>query len=68
MSKFLKVENESNLVRDVQSRAIINTSSSDYDKYMKRKNAILEQKKEVDELKLEVSEIKDLLKQLLDKV
>ena len=68
MNDLIKVKDSVGLVRDVKSRAIINTSSVDYDKYMQRRNAILKEKQEVAELKKEVTEIKDMLAKILEKI
>jgi hypothetical protein len=70
----LKVEGHDSLVRDVRSNAIINTSKTDYELYLKRiksreqqgdeiRNAI----KEINTLKTELEEIKVLLKEVLKK-
>ena len=69
MSDTLKVEGHTHLVRDVNSNAIINTNTSDYQLYMKRvkvrekeadklRNAV----KEINNIKSEIREIKDLIK------
>ena len=74
MSDTLKVEGHTHLVRDVNSNAIINTNTSDYQLYMKRvkvrekeadklRNAC----KEINNLKSELREIKGLLTKVLDK-
>ena len=68
MNDLIKVKDSVGLVRDVKSRAIINTSSVDYDKYMQRRNAILKEKQEVAVLKKEVTEIKDMLAKILEKI
>jgi hypothetical protein len=70
----LKVEGHDSLVRDVNSNAIINTSKTDYEFYLKRvksreqqgdeiRNAV----KEINTLKTELEEIKVLLKEVLKK-
>lgn len=70
----LKVEGHDSLVRDVHSNAIINTSKTDYEFYLKRvksreqqgdeiRNAV----KEINTLKTELEEIKVLLKEVLKK-
>jgi recombinational DNA repair ATPase RecF len=68
MNDLIKVKDSVGLVRDVKSRAIMNTSSVDYDKYMQRRNAILKEKQEVAVLKKEVTEIKDMLAKILEKI
>ena len=74
MSHTLKVEGHTHLVRDVNSNAIINTNTSDYQLYMKRvkvrekeadklRNAC----KEINNLKSELREIKEMVKQIVNK-
>ena len=73
-SLTLKVEGHENLVRDVRSRAIVNTNSSEYKKYMsrfrtreKQGDEIRNTIKEINNLKQELFEIKNLLKEVLNK-
>ena len=72
MSDTLKVEGQTHLVRDVNSNAIINTNTSEYQLYMKRvkmrekeadklRNAV----KEINNIKSEIREIKDLIKKIV---
>ena len=72
MSKYLKVEGHSSLVRDTYSNGIINTNVSEYQIYMQRvksrekqgdqiRNAV----KEINTLKTELREIKNLLKEIV---
>ena len=72
MSDTIKVEGQTHLVRDVNSNAIINTNTSDYQLYMKRvkvrekeadklRNAV----KEINNIKSEIREIKDLIKKIV---
>ena len=72
MSDIIKVEGHTHLVRDVNSNAIINTNTSDYQLYMKRvkvrekeadklRNAV----KEINNIKSEIREIKDLIKKIV---
>ena len=72
MSKYLKVEGYTSLVRDVNSNGIVNTNVSEFETYMKRvrnrerqgdqiRNAV----KEINTLKAELREIKGLIKELV---
>ena len=72
MSKLVKVEGHSSLVRDTYSNGIINTNVSEYQIYMQRvksrekqgdqiRNAV----KEINTLKTELREIKNLLKDIV---
>lgn len=63
MSK-LKVEGHSNLYRDPDSGAVINSSQSDYENYMKAKQKREAMFSEINTLKQELDEIKQLLKNL----
>ena len=72
MSKFLKVEGHQSLVRDTNSGAIVNSSVSEYEVYMKRVRSREEQGdqirnavKEINNLKAELREIKVLIKELV---
>ena len=73
MSKYLKVEGYTSLVRDVNSNGIVNTNVSEFETYMKRvrnreqqgdqiRNAV----KEINTLKAELREIKGLIKELIN--
>jgi len=70
----LKVEGYTGLARDVSSKAIINTSRSEYDTYMdsmkqrkKERDQLRDTVREINSLKCEMHEIKSLLMQLMDK-
>ena len=72
MSDILKVDGHTDLVRDVNSNAIINTNQTEYQLYMKRikvrekqseklRNAV----KEIYNLKSELREIKELVRKIV---
>ena len=74
MTDFVKVKGHSDLHRDVNSNAVINTNVSEYSLYMKRiktrqkdndkfKNAV----REINNLKHELREIKTLIKEIVNK-
>ena len=72
--EYLKVEGHDNLVRDVNSKAIINTSRSAYVAAVTRSRAVQQQKDELRDatrqiniLKSEMHEIKNLLVKLVEK-
>ena len=74
MTKYLKVENEIDLVRDSSSGAIINRNVSEFEAYKKRKLKMQENQdkvrdacREINNLKQELYEIKDLIKKLVGK-
>jgi len=70
----LKVQGFDSLVRDTNSNAVINTSTSEYKIYMQRVKAREKQSdqirnvvKDINNLKSELREIKDLIKESLGK-
>ena len=60
----LKVEGHSNLYRDVNSGAVINSDQDEYDRYIKAKANRDSMVTEINTLKQELDEIKQLLKQI----
>ena len=75
MSRFLKVIDKPGLRRDTQNGAIINTQLGDHDKYIQQRKVLVEQKQRIDRLEDKVSDIesgvndiKQLLKQVLQKL
>ena len=74
MTKYLKVENENDLVRDSSSGAIINRNVSEFEAYKKRRLKMQENQdkvrdacREIINLEQELYEIKDLIKKLVGK-
>ena len=72
MTQFLKVEGNDSLVRDVSTKAIINTNKSEYENYIRQKQLVGERKaeierqnKEINSIKSELSEVKSLLMTLI---
>jgi cell fate (sporulation/competence/biofilm development) regulator YmcA (YheA/YmcA/DUF963 family) len=70
--EYLKVKDHVNLVKDPQTNAVINTSKSEYEEYMKRKKARLSETSFsilstlcVSEIRDDLNEIKSLLKMLV---
>jgi len=69
---YLKVKGHSNLVRDTESHAIINTNRSTYELYMKKQmqrrrqqDELRDTVREINNLKNEMYEIKELLKKVI---
>jgi triacylglycerol esterase/lipase EstA (alpha/beta hydrolase family) len=62
--EYLKVKDHVNLVKDPQTNAVINTSKSEYEEYMKRKKARLSETQRVESIENEVSEIRDDLNEI----
>tara|TARA_Y100001937_G_scaffold14782_1_gene20051 strand:- start:659 stop:895 length:237 start_codon:yes stop_codon:yes gene_type:complete len=72
--RYLKVEGYSELVRDTNSSAIINTNKTAYQRAIARAKAATKERdqfrnatREINNLKCEMHEIKDMLKKVLDK-
>jgi hypothetical protein len=72
MTTYLKVENNSSLVRDISSNAIVNRNTDDYEQYMRNKqlaaqrmNKINEQDDQINNLKQDMAELKDMVAALL---
>ena len=71
--QFVKVKDHDNLVRDPFSNSIINTSKTEYDEYIARRDKAIKNnesssnmKEDLDNLKSEMNEIKSLLKELVN--
>jgi len=63
---MIKVEGHSNLYRDEDSGAIVNTDSNAYNQYVNSLNNRRKHKEEIADLKNEINEIKSLLKEFLN--
>lgn len=68
----LQVDTDKDLVRDVGTTAIINTNMNEYNNYLKRKMSaeerkqlIVQQQVELENIKTELSELKDLLTKMI---
>ena len=74
MEKYIKVETDESLVRDVNSKAIINRNQSEFDKFLELSRKKHEEKRkfdnmrsDLDSLKQDMNEIKTLLRNIMDK-
>jgi len=65
---LIPIENNHSLYRDIESGAVLNCSSSDYESYLQHKKLLLEKQDEIQSLKNEVSEIKDMMRLILSKL
>lgn len=72
--RYLKVEGHSDLVRDVETGAIINRNRSAFEKakqrsieIQKRNDELRDATREINNLKCEMHEIKGLLKELVNR-
>ena len=73
-NRYLKVEGKSDLVRDINTNAIVNKNRSAYEiakrraaDAQKQRDEIRSATREINTLKCEMHEIKDMLKTLLDR-
>jgi hypothetical protein len=62
--KHLKVEGHSNLVRDEETKAILNTSMKDYNQYMRLKKIKENENKRFEDLENDLNGIKDDLQDI----
>lgn len=74
MIKIIKVQDESNLVRDVETGAILFNNSAQHHKYIEqrkkfvsRNDQIEQQAEEINSIKNDISEIKGMLTALLNR-
>lgn len=65
--EVVKIQDNEDLIRDVSTRAILNSDMSSLEKYRARRNKEREMNDDVQNLKQDVNEIKSMLKQLLEK-
>jgi hypothetical protein len=75
INRYVKVKDEPNLLRDINSKGIVNTDSNGLLDYKKAKEkralknkAILQYENDINTLKNEVSDIKDSLKLILERL
>lgn len=64
---MIKVEGYTNLYRDEETGAIINTDSTGYDDYVRSIERRDVEKREIEKMKSDIDEIKSLLKDFLNK-
>jgi hypothetical protein len=68
MTKYLKVEGREDLVRDVDSKAILSTDLRKLQEHREKKEffkSLLAQKDDINTLKAEMQDIKALLQQII---
>ena len=72
--KVVKVEDDLNLVRDVETGAILFNNTAQYQNYVEQRKKILsrnnqveQQKEEINSMKNDISEIKGMLTALLNR-
>ncbi len=74
MEKYLKVESDVSLVRDMESNAVVSRNKTEFDKFLNLSRKKYEEKvkfdnmrSDLDSLKQDMDEIKTLLKNIMDK-
>lgn len=65
---LIRVDGERTLYRDENSTAIINVDNDAYQQYVDARNRKLKEMSEIETLKNEVAELKDLMRQLIEKL
>ena len=72
MKKYLKVESDHGLLRDVSNNAIVNNNFNEYEQFVQISKLKYNEKKEIEDLKSDVNsmkndldEIKSLLKSIV---
>ena len=72
MKKYLKVDSDHGLLRDVNTNAIVNNNYNEYEQFVQVSKLKFNEKKEIEDLKSDVNsmkndldEIKSLLKSLV---
>jgi hypothetical protein len=64
---LIKIQGSPGLMRDIETRAIINNNSTDYQKHLLSKQIIKSKEDRIEALETDMSEIKQMLRELLEK-
>jgi tetrahydromethanopterin S-methyltransferase subunit B len=64
MNEYVKVKDHLSLVRDPRTNAILNTSKSEYDEYMKARKKNASKAERVEQLETDVNDIKNDLNEI----
>ena len=64
MKKYVKVEAQDSLVRDMSSNAIVNNNKNEYENFLRISEQKYKEKKEFEKLKSDVDGIKDDLDEI----
>ena len=67
MSKYIKIENEQDLVKDSDTGAILNTNLDSLSAYKAKRKKDAEMQNRVDKIENDIGDIKSMLKELLNK-
>ena len=64
MKRYVKVESQDNLVRDMSSNAIVNNNKSEYENFLRISEQKYREKKEFEKLKTDVNSMKNDLDEI----
>ena len=64
MKKYVKVEAQDNLVRDMSSNAIVNNNKSEYENFLRVSEQKYKEKREFEKLKTDVNSMKNDLDEI----
>ena len=64
----LKVKDHENLVKDTETKAVLNTDLTSLEAYRAHRNKQIQKDNEIETLKEDVKEIKDILQLLVEKI
>ena len=64
MKRYVKVESQDNLVRDMSSNAIVNNNKSEYENFLRISEQKYKEKKEFEKLKTDVNSMKNDLDEI----
>jgi len=67
MSKYIKIENEQDLVKDSDTGAILNTNLDSLSAYKAKRKKDAEMQNRVNKMENDIGDIKSMLKELLNK-
>ena len=72
MKGFVNIQNKDGLVRDLSSKAVINTNRTEYENYLQKRNSTKELNQQVkqnadkiEKIESDVTEIKEMLAMLI---
>ena len=64
MKRYVKVESQDSLVRDMSSNAIVNNNKSEYENFLRISEQKYKEKKEFEKLKTDVNSMKNDLDEI----
>tara|TARA_Y100000296_G_C5032542_1_gene185607 strand:+ start:295 stop:501 length:207 start_codon:yes stop_codon:yes gene_type:complete len=67
MNEYVKIKDESDLVKDKNTGAVLNTNLDSLKAYREKRKKDLEMGNKIDQLENDIGDIKSMLKELLNK-